>query len=150
MAVGRLDEKSEGLLILTTNGKLSALIRTDKYEKEYFAQLDGVVSDVALRTLKEGVEIKRGDSVYTTKPTNVRRLEREPLLPNRGRRIRDSRHGPTSWISITLREGKYRQVRKMTAVVGYPTLRLVRVRIGNTHLNDMSPGEAVELKKVNL
>ncbi|MEM9052006.1 MAG: pseudouridine synthase [Bacteroidota bacterium] len=150
MAVGRLDEKSEGLLILTTNGKLSTLIRTDKFEKEYFAQLDGDITEDAIVKLKEGLDIKQGDSAYLTKPAVVKKLSSEPALPERVRKIRDSRHGPTSWISITLREGKFRQVRKMTAAVGFPTLRLVRVRIGNTHLSEMQPGEVIEIDQINL
>ncbi|MEM9053647.1 MAG: pseudouridine synthase [Bacteroidota bacterium] len=150
MPVGRLDEKSEGLLILTTNGKLSTLIRTDKFEKEYFAQLDGDITAGAIIKLKEGMVIKQGDSAYLTKPTQVEKLEFEPELPERGRKIRDTRHGPTSWISITLREGKFRQVRKMTAAVGFPTLRLVRVRIGNTHVSEMQPGEVIKVDQINL
>jgi len=150
MAVGRLDEKSEGLLIMTTNGELSTLIRTDKFEKEYLAQVDGIISDEAIQLLNEGICIKQGDTTYRTMPAKVKRLDTTPELPPRSRPIRDSRHGQTSWISITLREGKYRQVRKMTATVGFPTLRLVRVRIGNTVLGKMLPGEVIEVSKVNL
>src|SRR5690606_12078269 len=83
---------------------------------------------------------------YQTKPCAVFKLEQEPQLPERSKKIRDARHGPTSWISITLKEGKFRQVRKMTSAVGFPTLRLVRIRVGTIHLNTMHVGEVIELR----
>lgn len=145
MAIGRLDEHSEGLLLLTTNGKTSEFIRSSKVEKEYFAQLDGIISSEAIEKLKNGVEIRIESGIYVTKPCVVKKLDKTPQLPERAKKIRDDRHGPTSWISITLNEGKFRQVRKMTAAVGFPTLRLVRVRIGSIHISKMQPGE---VKKV--
>ncbi len=144
MAIGRLDEHSEGLLLLTTDGKMSEYIRSSKIEKEYFAQVDGEVTQEAIQKLKNGLEISTETGKYTTKPCLVFKLTQPPKLPKRTKKIRDERHGPTSWISITLREGKFRQVRKMTAVVGYPTLRLVRVRIGTIHINNMLAGEVKE------
>jgi 23S rRNA pseudouridine2457 synthase len=141
MAIGRLDEQSEGLLLLTTNGQLSEYIRSRKIEKEYYAQLDGLVTDEAIDKLRQGVEIGIRDVKYQTKPCKVYRLETDPGFAPRTRKIRDDRHGPTSWVSIILTEGKYRQVRKMTAAAGFPTLRLVRVRIGNIHLDDLLAGE---------
>ena len=150
MAIGRLDEKSEGLLLLTTDGKMSAYINSRKVEKEYYAQVDGDISIEALQELETGVEIGFDGGKYKTKPSKALKLECIPDLPNRGKKIRDDRHGPTSWVSITLNEGKFRQVRKMTAAVGFPTLRLVRVRIGEIHLDNMKPGEIVPLLHLSL
>ena len=145
MAIGRLDEKSEGLLLLTTNGKVSEFVRSSKVEKEYYAQVDGTVTDDAIERLKQGVEIGFEGIKYITKPCRAFKLDSLPEFPLRGKKIRDDRHGPTSWVSITLKEGKFRQVRKMTAAVGFPTLRLIRVRIGNIKLNTMKPGEVIEV-----
>jgi len=149
MAVGRLDEKSEGLLLLTTDGKLSNTINQSGVEKEYWAQLDGLITDDAIDQLAKGVEIGIEGVKYYTKPCKVFRLNDEPELPPAHITLRIGRHRPASWISVTLTEGKYRQVRKMTASVGFPTLRLVRVRIGNIHLNKLPPG-SVEKISINL
>ncbi len=145
MAIGRLDEKSEGLLLLTTDGKTSNYICSDKVEKEYYAQVDGNISTDAVKRLTEGVSIGFNGKKYVTAPCKVSILETTPAFPERERKIRDDRHGPTSWISVVLKEGKFRQVRKMTSAVGFPTLRLVRVRIGNIHVDDMRLGEVKEL-----
>ena len=146
MAIGRLYEPSEGLLLLTTDGKFSEYIRSSKVEKEYWAQVDGVITEEAIEQLKEGVEIASESGPYQTQPCKVERMNSEPELPPRNKKIRDARHGPTSWVSITLTEGKYRQVRKMTAAVGYPTLRLVRVRIGKITIGKLKPAEVIELE----
>jgi len=143
MAVGRLDENSEGLLLLTTDGKASYEILSKKYEKEYYVQVDGIITNTAVLQLQSGVSISVKGEVYTTLPAKVKPIP-DPQLPA-GLKIRDERHGPTSWVSVTICEGKYRQVRKMTAAVGFPTLRLVRVRIGNILLGEMQPSEVVEL-----
>lgn len=140
MAIGRLDEDSEGLLLLTTDGRVSELIRSRKTEKEYFAQIDGLITDESILKLEQGVEIGIRNIKYMTKPCKVKRLETEPAFAPRTKRIRDDRHGPTCWISITLTEGKLRQIRKMTAAVGFPTLRLVRIRVGSIYLKDLKPG----------
>lgn len=145
MAIGRLDEKSEGLLLLTTDGNMSELVRSSQVEKEYFAEVDGDITNEAIEALKNGVEIGFGGIKYNTKPCRVFKLSEIPKLPERGKKIRDDRHGPTNWVSVTLTEGKFRQVRKMTAAVGFPTLRLVRVRVGNMHINDMKAGDVVEI-----
>lgn len=145
MAIGRLDEKSEGLLLLTTDGNMSELVRSSNVEKEYFAEVDGAINPEAIEALKNGVEIGFGGIKYTTKPCHVFKLSEIPNLPERGKKIRDERHGPTNWVSVTLTEGKFRQVRKMTAAVGFPTLRLVRVRVGNLHINDMKAGDVKEI-----
>ena len=145
MAIGRLDEDSEGLLLLTTDGKMSELIRSSKIEKEYLAQVDGIITEKAIEKLQNGVEIGFEGIKYQTKPCNAFKLYKAPNLPERGKKIRDNRHGPTSWVSITLREGKFRQVRKMTAAVGFPTLRLVRIRIGSFRLDKMNIGEVLKV-----
>lgn len=140
MPIGRLDEKSEGLLLMTTDGKLSDQINRSGIEKQYYVLVDGQISDKAIIELCEGVKIGLHGKKYKTKTCDVNRIS-NPDLPQRAKKIRDQRHGPTSWISITITEGKFRQVRKMTAAVGYPTLRLVRVRIGEIYLDSMQPGE---------
>jgi len=145
MAIGRLDHDSEGLLLLTTDGMKSFQIRDKGIEKEYYVQDDGEITEDAILALQNGVEITVNSTKYQTLPCKVFALEDEPNLPSRGRNIRDARHGPTSWISITLSEGKKRQIRKMTAAVGFPTLRLVRIRIGNIHIDSMIPGDVVPL-----
>ena len=144
MAIGRLDVPSEGLLLLTTNGKVSAEIRSNKYEKEYYVQVDGIVTAVAIEKLRAGVEIGFNGKKYMTKPGKAFSIE-DPKFPLRSMKIRDERHGPTNWISIIIREGKFRQVRKMTAAVGLPTLRLIRVRIGEIKLNNLEVGAVKEV-----
>lgn len=143
MAIGRLDEKSEGLLLLTTNGKMSDFINSQKVDKEYYAQVNGAITQEAIEQLKAGVEIGFEGKKYQTKPCAVFKLDEVPNLPVRSQKIREDRHGPTSWISIILNEGKFRQVRKMTSAVGFPTLRLVRVRVGNIQINSMQAGEVI-------
>lgn len=144
MAIGRLDEDSEGLLLLTTDGKVSEQIRSKNITKEYYAQVDGLITPAAINQLQQGVEIGVRNVKYTTLPCSAFILKEDPGFASRTKKIRDDRHGPTCWISITLNEGKVRQVRKMTAAVGFPTLRLVRVRIGNINLDGLSAGEVIE------
>lgn len=145
MAVGRLDEKSEGLLLLTTDGKLSAHITGRGIEKEYYAQVNGNITEEAIIFMQQGVEIGFKGQKYITNPCKVKKIPETPNFPERSKKIRDDRHGPTSWVSITLTEGKFRQVRKMTSAVGFPTLRLVRVRIGHLELGDLNIGEVKPL-----
>ena len=147
MAIGRLDEQSEGLLLLTTDGKMSEQIRSKKVEKEYFVQVDGIITNEAIDRLQKGVKIKINSNLHKTLPCKVHELTFTPNLAERPKKIRDERHGPTSWISVTLREGKFRQIRKMTAAVGFPTLRLVRVRIGEITLDQLAPGEVIKAKE---
>lgn len=144
MAIGRLDVQSEGLLLLTTDGKVSEMVRQKNIEKEYWAQVEGSPSHTAIKSLSNGVDISVNKSVYRTKACQIESMDEPDLLP-RGRKIRDSRHGPTSWLKIIITEGKNRQVRKMTAAVGHPTLRLVRVRIGNIILQDLEPGDVSKI-----
>lgn len=161
MAIGRLDEKSEGLLLLTTDGKMSEAVRQKSVEKEYYVELDDLITDEALARLKEGVEIGFSGKRYQTLPCAVKRLnpapyfaddspvglqERSITLEEMFPRKQRKRHRPSSWISITITEGKYRQVRKMTAAVGFPTLRLIRVRIGKVHLGNLAPGEYTKVE----
>jgi 23S rRNA pseudouridine2457 synthase len=144
MAIGRLDEDSEGLLLLTTDGMMSELVRSKKVEKEYYAQVDGIITLEAVEQLQNGVEIGFHGNKYITKKCQAKLID----IPNHigeGRRIRDERHGPTSWVSITLTEGKFRQVRKMTSAVGFPTLRLIRIRVGNIELGNLKAGEVQEI-----
>ena len=150
MAIGRLDEDSEGLLLLTTDGRTSELVRSRKIEKEYYAQVDGLIDEAAIAQLQAGVEIGIHNVRYLTTPCLARRLDPAPAFPARTRKIRDDRHGPTSWVSIILTEGKYRQVRKMTAAVGFPTLRLLRVRVGEIHLGALPAGGVVEVADFEL
>lgn len=144
MAIGRLDEDSEGLLLLTTDGKLSNHINSIHVEKEYFVQVDGEIDDSSINRLRAGVEIGIKGEKYKTRPCKVTKLPPLFDLPVEYRKVRDHRHGRTSWLSIVLNEGKYRQIRKMTSSVGFPTLRLIRVRIGNIHLN-IEPGKVIEV-----
>lgn len=150
MSIGRLDEDSEGLLLLTTDGKVSKLITSAKIEKEYYAQVDGTILPEAIAQLQQGVEIGIRNVKYQTKPCAAHQLETMPDFATRTRKIRDDRHGPTSWVSITLTEGKNRQIRKMTAAVGFPTLRLIRVRVVNIYLNNLPVGEAREVTDFTL
>jgi len=148
MPIGRLDEKSEGLLLLTTDGKLSDDINRSGVEKEYYAQLDGEITNEAITLLENGVAIGFEGRRYLTKACKTHKLSTLPILPEADKKLRIGLHRPTSWISITLTEGKFRQVRKMTAAVGFPTLRLIRIRIGDISLENLSLGEVKPL--VNL
>lgn len=149
MAIGRLDEDSEGLILLTTDGMMSEIVRSKKVDKEYYAQVDGIITPEAVTKLEAGVEIGFKGTKYITKPCKAFLLETAPDFPARTQKIRDERHGPTSWVSITLNEGKFRQVRKMCAAAGFPVLRLVRVRVGNIELN-LKSGEVVEVDGFSL
>jgi len=150
MAIGRLDEDSEGLLLLTTDGKVSEQIRSKKVDKEYYVQVDGTITSAAIEELQKGVEIGFDGGKYKTKRCSAFIVNDIPDFGPRAKKIRDERHGPTSWASITVNEGKFRQVRKMTAAVGFPTLRLVRVRIGNVYLQNLKAGEVIEVSDFKL
>lgn len=146
MAVGRLDEDSEGLLLLTTNGKLSHTINKSKaWEKEYAVQVDGIITTAAIAALQKGIEIGINGKKYMTQPCHVQLLNTPDYLYPTNQRLRDDRHGPTSWITITLTEGKFRQVRKMTSAAGFPTLRLARVRIGMFTIDTLKGASHVEI-----
>jgi len=145
MAIGRLDEPSEGLLFLTTDGKESERVRSKSVEKEYHVQVDGIVTEESIELLKLGVLIGVEGTKYKTRPCIVKKIEQPLSLPDRSKKIRDDRHGPTSWASITITEGKFRQVRKMFSVVGFPVLRLIRVRIGAMHLSQIPASGILEV-----
>ncbi len=137
--VGRLDRDSEGLMILTNYGALQHRLSDPRYghPRTYWVQVEGIPTDEALATLSQGVAFKD----YTTRPAIATRLPREPTLPPRHPPIRERKAIPTTWLSLTLREGRNRQVRRMTAAVGFPTLRLVRQAIGPLSLGDLQPGQ---------
>lgn len=135
---GRLDRDSEGLLLLTDDGKLQARIADPKYKltKTYLVQVEGEPSPDTIRQLARGVDLKDG----RTRPAEAERIDDPELWP-RDPPVRFRKTVPDSWLRLTIREGKNRQVRRMTAAVGHPTLRLVRIRIGNWSLGDLQPGE---------
>lgn len=144
-AAGRLDSDSEGLLLLTNDGPLiKKLLEPGKgHTRTYLAQVEGTPTSEALQELERGVVIQG----YRTLPAKARMLNSDPMLPPRTPPIRVRKNIPTGWIELTLREGKNRQVRRMTAAVGYPTLRLVRISIGKITLGSLEPGEWRELTK---
>lgn len=150
--VGRLDYDSEGLLLLTNDKKLTQRLLEPKYQHQrtYFVQVEGSITQEALHTLEKGVTIAVNGKPYATKKAKARLLEQEPILPERHPPIRFRKNIPTSWIALTLTEGKNRQVRKMTAAVGFPTLRLVRYSIGNISIQNMNSGAIKELKEAEL
>jgi len=146
-SVGRLDRDSEGLLLLTDNGQLKNRLTEPKFAhpRTYYVQVEGIPDRSALDKLSNGITIKN----YRTRKAKVRLFSSEPNLPLRIPPIRDRKLIPTSWLEITLTEGKNRQVRRMTAAVGFPTLRLVRMSIGSDahrlDLSGLNPGEWREL-----
>ncbi|MEM8528231.1 MAG: pseudouridine synthase [Bacteroidota bacterium] len=150
MSIGRLDQNSEGLLLLTTEGLVSAQVRSKRVEKEYYIQVDGEITEDAIEQLKNGINIKAKNGFYLTLPCKANRLKIPPIFERPPRKVRHEKHGPTSWASVTITEGKFRQVRKMSAAVGFPTLRLVRVRIGNIHLGQLQAGEVLEVEKFDV
>jgi len=145
--VGRLDFDSEGLLLLTNDKQLNHRLLDPKFahEREYWVQVDGQINEAALQRLRSGVTINIDGKLYTTRHCQVELFDTEPEVPVRDPPIRYRAHIPTSWIKMVLREGKNRQVRKMTAQAGFPTLRLIRHRIGNITLNGLQPGEMREI-----
>ena len=145
--VGRLDFDSEGLLLLTNDKQLNHRLLDPKFahEREYWVQVDGQINEAALQRLRSGVTINIDGKPYTTRRCQVELFGSEPRVPVRNPPIRFRAHIPTSWIKIILLEGKNRQVRKMTAQAGFPTLRLIRHRIGNITLNGLQPGEMREI-----
>ena len=141
-AAGRLDQDSEGLLLLTNDGPLiEKLLKPGGHERTYLVQVEGVPDPAAVVTLERGVSIQN----YRTLPAKVRRLEPPPAIPPRDPPIRFRKAIPTAWLEVKLREGKNRQVRRMTAAVGFPTLRLVRVALGGLRLSELPPGQWREL-----
>lgn len=138
-AAGRLDMDSEGLLLLTSEGRLAHYITDPQHKlpKVYLAQVERIPNDESLEQLREGVVL----NAKKTRPAEVRLLTGDPQLPERPVPIRFRKNVPTAWLEITLCEGLNRQVRRMTAAVGHPTLRLIRVAIGPIVLGDLQPGK---------
>ena len=141
--VGRLDYDSEGLLILTNDKKVNNLLLDpkQKHEREYWVQVDGSINLESVKKLQQGVIIAVDGKQHQTKKCKVDFFENDPAVPERNPPIRFRKNIPTSWIRIQLTEGKNRQVRKMTAAVGFPTLRLIRYRIEQLTIEGLQPGE---------
>ena len=142
-ALGRLDADSEGLLLLSDEAGLNSRLLDPEaaHPREYWAQVERIPTDAALAELARGVKI----GGYVTQPCVARRLEPAPAVPPRHPPIRARKSVPDCWLSLELTEGKNRQVRRMTAAIGHPTLRLLRVRIGQFELGDLKPGKWREL-----
>ena len=142
-AAGRLDADSEGLLILTDDGTLQSRIADPRHKlpKTYWAQVEGEPDDAALEPLRQGVDL--GD--FATRPAQVRLMEEPTGLWPRTPPVRFRANIPTTWVELIITEGKNRQVRRMTAKIGYPTLRLIRAAVGEWTLGSLQPGEWKEL-----
>jgi len=142
-AAGRLDHDSEGLLLLTDDGQLQNKIASpkNKMKKTYWVQVDKEITQQAIEQLKKGVTLKDG----LTKPAQAKIISEPENLWPRDPPVRYRKDIPTSWLELTISEGRNRQVRRMTAAVGFPTLRLIRCRIGEWQLNNIQPGEFVVL-----
>lgn len=149
--VGRLDADSEGLLLLTNDKSLNnrLLDPSNAHWRTYFIQVEGDIDKPSLIKLEQPLQIKIGKEIYKTLPSRALKIE-EPELPPRIPPIRERKNIPTSWIKLELREGKNRQVRKMTAQIGYPTLRLVRTSIGSFNMEAMTSGEVREINREEL
>jgi 23S rRNA pseudouridine2457 synthase len=150
--VGRLDYDSEGLLILTNDKSLNAalLLPSQAHERTYLVQVEGRITVEAMNALSTSVTISVNGKQYKTRPAKLSLLSAEPTIPDRFPAIRYRKNIPTSWIRLTLTEGKNRQVRKMTAAVGFPTLRLIRYSIGNFNIEGWSSGELRSFSKKEL
>jgi 23S rRNA pseudouridine2457 synthase len=147
--VGRLDIDSEGLLLLTNDTKINHRLLNPafKHTKTYWVQVEGQITYEAIKALEKGVKIKVDGKEYQTLPSKAFIFEQEPILPERNPPIRFRKNIPTSWLSLSIVEGKKHQVRKMTASVGFPTLRLVRYSIQNICLENMQVGDVQELDR---
>ncbi len=140
--VGRLDFDSEGLLLLTDDKTLTHQLLDPSFAhpRTYWVQLEGTITEDAIQQLQQGVTISIDGKKYRTKKAVAKILKEEPPVAERNPAVRFRKNIPTSWISLTLTEGKNRQVRKMTAATGFPTLRLIRYAIGNLTLDGIAPG----------
>ena len=143
-AAGRLDKDSEGLVVLTDDGALQHKITDpkNKMEKTYWVQLEGEISDEALQALATGIELNDGK----TRPAKAKRIEQPASLWPRVPPIRERKNIPTSWVELSIKEGRNRQVRRMTAAVGFPTLRLIRYRVGSWTIDGIDNGQFVIMK----
>lgn len=147
--IGRLDKDSEGLLLLTNDPQLNQRLLNPRFghRRAYLAQVEGIPTAEALQKLAQGVDISTERGIYRTLPAEASLLSDPPTLPDRQPPIRFRVQIPTSWIALTLTEGKNRQVRRMCAAVGFPVLRLVRVRIEGLELGHLQPGEVREITR---
>ncbi|MAZ01996.1 MAG: pseudouridine synthase [Sneathiella sp.] len=147
-AAGRLDKDSEGLLLLSDDGPFIKrfLDPANNHERKYWAEVEGVPTRDAIEKLSHGVEFKG----YLSKPCRARIVEPQPIVAKRDPPVRFRKSIPTCWIELVLTEGKNRQVRRMTATVGFPTLRLIRKRIGKLSLGDLAPGDWREIQKSDI
>lgn len=148
--IGRLDADSEGLLLLSDDPRLNSRLLDPQngHSRTYLAQVENIPTQADIEKLESGVDIKG----HWTLPAQVSIVKEEPQLPEREKPIRFRKNIPTAWLSVTIKEGKNRQVRRMTAAVGHPTLRLVRVAIGRLHLDslDLKPGQWCNLSDEEL
>lgn len=143
-AAGRLDMDSEGLVVLTDDGRLQHKITdpNNKMEKIYWVQVEGEISDEAIQALTQGIELNDG----RTRPAKAKRIEQPASLWPRIPPIRERKNIPTSWIELSIKEGRNRQVKRMTAAAGFPTLRLIRYRVGSWTIDGIDNGQYVILK----
>ncbi len=150
--VGRLDKDSEGLLILTNDKKLTDKLLNPKHKhwRSYWVQVDNIPSSEAIASLTNGVAIKINKKIHQTAKAKAILLPTAPPLPERNPPVRFRKNIPTAWLDLSLTEGKNRQVRRMTAAVGFPTLRLVRHQIGNLPLGEMPIGAVRQISKSKL
>ena len=147
--VGRLDADSEGLLLLTNDKRVNSrlLDPTTGHERTYLVQVEGEITEEALDSLRKVLELSIDGKSFITRPAKAEIIEEMPEIPERNPPVRFRKNIPTSWIRLSLVEGKNRQVRKMTAKVGFPTLRLFRVRIGKIFLDQLKAGEVMEVEQ---
>jgi 23S rRNA pseudouridine2457 synthase len=147
--VGRLDYDSEGLLLLTNDKSLNhrLLHPSFAHEREYRAQVEGLITNEALQLLASGITINADGKPFRTLPAKASRLPEHVVIPERKPPIRFRQNIPTSWIKLIITEGKNRQVRKMTAATGFPTLRLIRFRLAGLTLDNMLPGDMIDMNQ---
>ncbi len=145
--VGRLDFDSEGLLLLTNDKSLNhrLLHPSFAHEREYRVQVEGLITNEALHKLSSGITINIDGKPFHTQPAKASRLPEHTMIPERNPPIRFRRNIPTSWIKLVITEGKNRQVRRMTAAAGFPTLRLIRYRLAGLTLDSMVPGDMIDM-----
>lgn len=147
--VGRLDYDSEGLLLLTNDTRLNhrLLHPSFAHEREYWVQVDGAVTTAAIQQLQKGITIQLDGKPYTTQSCKAQLMQPPPAVPERVPPIRFRKEIPAPWINLVLTEGKNRQVRRMTAATGFPTLRLIRYRIEDLSLGELQPGQMISLSQ---